>query len=270
MPAAQKPRKILAADDSPVGRRILEEFLRHGDHRARCVADGAAAMTAFEAEEFELVLLDIRMPGTDGPTAARWMRECERRRGRRRTPIVALTADPIPPPDADGLRGDFDDYVMKPFTAETLQRTIDRAIQGDVDRGGGVATLRELSSPAEGDRAQVRRAAVLARLQGRVGLLNELVELFSKEAPALFAELEQAATAGNFVELLTSAHRLRGQLEMLEDEQAAPIARRLEQACADEDRAAAVGEFAALAEVWPEACREITQLSNASSIANYA
>lgn len=272
---AAKPRKILAAEDSPVGRRILEEFLRSGGHTAVCVADGAAAIAAFEQEEFELVLLDVRMPTIDGPTAARAIRAFQRIRRGRGIPIVALTADPLPQVNDPAQRVEFDDYVTKPFTFEVLQRAIERAADGGETRIGAAPGAEEVPPPTTGGASEQtspseRRAAVLTRLQGRVGLLNELVELFAQEAPLLFTEMEQAAAVGDIAAWHTAAHRLRGQLEMFEVVQAASLARRLELACAAGDREQANVEFDLLADLWPTACREVAALASVAATPNYA
>lgn len=251
--AERRPRKILAAEDSPVGRKILEELLQVGGHRAQCVGDGVAAVAAFERESWDIVLLDLRMPNLDGAAAAAAMRDFERRRNLRRTPIIAVTADPLPATSGAATPGDFDDYVTKPFSGATLERTIARHVP---TREAG--SQRE--SPSPRDAAQSRTDAILARLQGRHALLNELIDLFLADAPQTFATLRQAAAVGDLAELHTAAHRLRGQLETFEDRLVAPVARRLEQSCSDGDLEAARRELAALEQAWPKLLAELPQL----------
>ena len=251
-PADRRPRKILAAEDSPVGRKILEELLLVGGHRAQCVADGNAAIAAFERESFDVVLLDLRMPGPGsnhdgGRAAAAAMRDFERRRNLRRTPIIAVTADPLPITASADAPTDFDDFVTKPFSGATLERAIARH-----------APNRDAMSQA--DDTPSRTDAILARLQGRHALLNELLDLFLADAPQALAALQQAAAAGDLAELHTAAHRLRGQLETFEDSLVAPLARRLEQASADGDLAVARRELAALQQAWPTMLAELPLL----------
>lgn len=243
-----RPLKILAAEDSPVGRRLLEDLLLTAGHRVQCVVDGASAIAAFERESFDLVLLDLRMPGVGGVGAAAAMRAFEQQRRLARTTIIAVTADPLPTNDKAAPSTDFDDYVMKPFSGTTLQRTIER-------HTGRTAAATAAPSSTPG-----RAAAVLSRLQGRQALLNELVEIFLADAPQTLSGLQQAVAAGDLAALHTAAHRLRGQLETFEDRQASACARRLEQAARDGDQEAARRELAALLEAWPAALDELAQL----------
>jgi len=243
-----RPLKILAAEDSPVGRRLLEDLLLTAGHRVQCVVDGASAVAAFERESFDLVLLDLRMPGVGGIAAAAAMRAFEQQRRLDRTPIIALTADPLPANGAAPSSADFDDYVMKPFSGTALQRTIER-------HTGRTAAATESPSSSSG-----RAAAVLSRLQGRQALLNELVEIFLADAPQTLSGLQQAVAAGDLAALHTAAHRLRGQLETFEDRQASACALRLEEAARDGDQEAARRELAALEQAWPAALDELAQL----------
>jgi CheY-like chemotaxis protein len=188
-----------------------------------------------------LILLDLRMPVVDGLAAAAAIRADERARSRARTPVIALTA--AAPSEAAGgaLPDDFDDYLLKPFTGAMLQEMLRRF---------------ELSPTAS-----ERTNRVVARLQGRQALLNELVELFLLDAPKLLDEIQSAYEQDDRRRLKTVVHRLRGQLEMLEVRDAAEIARRLEFDCDQSVAAISDRDILALKNAWPAICRGIAELS---------
>jgi signal transduction histidine kinase/DNA-binding NarL/FixJ family response regulator len=232
--------EILAAEDAPMIRRILEETLRAAGHSPYCTADGREAIELFERRRFDVVLLDLRMPEVDGIAAAAAIRESERRQSRPRTPIIALTAA-APSEVADkSLSPDFDAHLLKPFTGPMLEQVV-RRLTGE---------------PLNAERF----GRVLARLQGRRPLLAELVELFLADAPALLAEIEQAYALDDRRRLKTAVHRLRGQLEMFEVRDAAAIADRLERHCDAGERPQMKGELSNLLTAWPSVRSDVSNL----------
>ena len=111
--------KILLAEDNPVNTLVTREFLRRRGHVVREVASGEAAVAAMGEETFDLVLTDIHMPGFDGIEATRRIRDEERKSGRPRTPIIALTADAFDSGRQACQDAGMDGFLTKPIdTAE--------------------------------------------------------------------------------------------------------------------------------------------------------
>ncbi|MBF0585139.1 MAG: response regulator [Magnetococcales bacterium] len=84
---------ILMADDAAENRLLMEAFLRRSPHQLTMVEDGRQAVDLFKRGRFDLVLMDIQMPGMDGYEATRTIRAWEERHQLPPTPILALTAN---------------------------------------------------------------------------------------------------------------------------------------------------------------------------------
>ncbi|HSM96650.1 MAG TPA: ATP-binding protein [Rhizomicrobium sp.] len=86
-------RKILLVEDNPINAMLSRELLRRRGFEVRDAASGESALALLAQNRFDVVLTDLHMPGLDGFETTRQLREQEAADGRRRTPVVALTAD---------------------------------------------------------------------------------------------------------------------------------------------------------------------------------
>ena len=113
--------KILLAEDNPVNALLIRELLRRRGHITKEVTTGSAAVAAMDEENFDLLLTDIHMPGMDGIEAARAIRANEEKHGRRRTPIVALTADALETGKRACQEAGMDGFLTKPVDPAELE-----------------------------------------------------------------------------------------------------------------------------------------------------
>jgi DNA-binding response OmpR family regulator len=115
--------RVLVAEDDHGLRDVLARGLRENDYVVDAVADGEQAIRFLRSYEYELAVLDWRMPGMSGLEVVRWIR-----RQQRRTPVLLLTARDAHADRVTGLDEGADDYLVKPFDfAELLARM--RALQ---------------------------------------------------------------------------------------------------------------------------------------------
>ncbi|HTX72089.1 MAG TPA: response regulator [Rectinemataceae bacterium] len=120
--------RILVAEDDTQNREIIRRLLERLSAEVVTARDGAEAVERFERDgAFDLVLLDLSMPGSDGYMAAGAMRDIERRRGRPRSPIIALSGSDDSP--SIGQAG-FDGFVQKPVGSASLREILDRWARG--------------------------------------------------------------------------------------------------------------------------------------------
>lgn len=115
---------VLMAEDNRTNRLVVRKMLKEQPVDLMVANDGAEAVRMFRAGRFDLVLMDISMPGMDGLTATAEIRAVEAADRRRRTPIVALTANTLEGDRERCLTMDMDDYLSKPVRKAALIRMI--------------------------------------------------------------------------------------------------------------------------------------------------
>ncbi len=120
-PSAEDGLRILLAEDNPINMMLIRELLRRRGHSVVEVTTGNAAVQAILDDSFDLLLTDIHMPGMDGIEAARAIRAGEVRTGRRRTPIVALTADALEDGKKACQQAGMDGFLTKPVDPAELE-----------------------------------------------------------------------------------------------------------------------------------------------------
>ncbi|OLN29035.1 Signal Transduction Histidine Kinase (STHK) with CheB and CheR activity [Desulfovibrio sp. DV] len=117
------PLRLLLADDNRVNRDILATLLTRRGHAVTAVADGHEAVEAAAAQDFDLILMDVQMPGLDGLNATRAIRRLPDP-GRAGVFIVALTAHAMPGDRERILAAGLDDYLAKPLPRQGLDRIL--------------------------------------------------------------------------------------------------------------------------------------------------
>jgi len=123
--ADPRSRRILIAEDAPVNQTLIATLLSKRGHQVTLARDGLQAVAAFEAQPFDLVLMDMQMPELDGLAATARIRQMEANSGRR-TPIIALTANADEGDRKRCLQAGMDDFIAKPFNVDQFYPIIDR------------------------------------------------------------------------------------------------------------------------------------------------
>jgi PAS domain S-box-containing protein len=115
---------ILLAEDNPVNALLARELLRRRGHRVEQVATGEGAVAAYQRARFDVVIMDLHMPGLDGIEATRRIRADEAKKGGRRLPIFALTADALDAGRKACLAAGMDGFLTKPVDPSELDAVL--------------------------------------------------------------------------------------------------------------------------------------------------
>jgi CheY-like chemotaxis protein len=123
-----RPLKVLVAEDDAVNRMVVSKMLGAFDVDLRVVTDGAEAVAAASEGNYDIVLMDVRMPDMDGLAATRAIRA----QGERfeTLPIVALTANAFPEDVRICREAGMSDFLAKPLRKPALVAALLRALDG--------------------------------------------------------------------------------------------------------------------------------------------
>ncbi|MFJ2282975.1 ATP-binding protein [Pseudomonas sp. NPDC087803] len=119
-------RNVLLVEDNPVNQTVIEAMLRSLGFTVSVATDGAQAVRSAEGHDFEVILMDCRLPIIDGYEATRQIRLLP---GRRNVPIIALTANALQGDRETCLSAGMNDYLAKPFKRNDLQQILQRWVQ---------------------------------------------------------------------------------------------------------------------------------------------
>lgn len=123
------PLWVLAAEDHPTNRKVLELLLEPTGVHCRFVENGQEAVEAWREQDWDVILMDVQMPVMDGLAATRAIRSEEAFGGRRRTPIIALTANALQHQQEEYAAAGMDDFVGKPIQPARLYAALNRAAE---------------------------------------------------------------------------------------------------------------------------------------------
>ena len=124
---------VLVVDDNAINRKVAEALCGMFDCTVECACGGQEAIEAARGGRFDLILMDINMPGMDGVAAARAIRALEGAAAR--TPIVALTADADPEASKSYRAAGMCAVVEKPIRPEQLFIAIQTALKAKSAKG---------------------------------------------------------------------------------------------------------------------------------------
>jgi len=231
---AARSLDILVAEDHELNRTMIADTLAELGHRADLVDDGEKAVEAVEARRYDLVLMDVRMPGMDGVAATKAIRALGPPANG--VPIVALTAYALAGDREKYLATGMDDYLSKPIQREALTAMLARW-SGSRARPSGAADDRAAPDILAPDTA-------LGSMRSRVSSerFGELMELYFTAADTHLARLASLGDRRDFRALAEEAHSLGNSVGAIGARDLVVLARKLQDAC-DTGRA---GEVAAL------------------------
>ena len=201
---------VLVVDDEPIVRDVVVRYLERDGFRTLTASDGDVARALIEEREPTLVVLDVMLPGTDGLSLCRWIRD------RSSLPVILLTARGEEADRIVGLELGADDYVTKPFSPRELAARVRSVLR----RSNGAAHPRETISFGEivldGNSREVRRTGSAVQLTAREFellwfLASHPRHVFSRDQ--LMARVWGYEAAVDTGTVTVHVRRLRGKIE---------------------------------------------------------
>ncbi len=267
---------VLVVEDNPVNQEVIAQMLRQLGLRVRLAGGAVPGLRALTEAHFDLVLMDIQMPGMDGVEAL----GCFRKGGGGRfdfvtptdTPVIAVTANALGGDEERFLALGFDDYLSKPFRQSQLlamlsKRLSPRAPALPESPGGGAGAPAPApaaaAAPAQaaGEHTTVLDAEALDRLReldpkGENQLLSRVIKAFEKSTARLVPQVQDALRSDDRPTIRHVAHTLKSS-------SASIGAIRLSQVCADIEGLVRAGRPDPLDSRVAELCSEVESVLRA-------
>ncbi|MGE5372148.1 MAG: response regulator [Solirubrobacterales bacterium] len=197
--AAPAPLNILLAEDDNINRMVVARLLSRMGHRVEEATNGFEVLEKLEKRPFDLILMDIQMPGMDGMETSRRIRKMEST-GKSRIPIVALTAHAVQGDRERFLAAGMDDYIAKPFRLDDIVEAIDRLAGSKYD--GNTPPSRPVQAADFG--------ALLDYVDGDRAFMLELLNIFAEDAQEKIQALQLAVASGDWDEASRINHLVAG------------------------------------------------------------
>jgi len=201
-------RHLLVVDDDNRIRDLLREYLARAGFRVTTAPDAAKATRLMETLDFDLIVLDVMMPGEDGFSFTKRLRA----RSGDQTPVLLLTARGDSEDRIQGLSLGADDYLAKPFEPQELLLRIEAILRRAGRKADGPRTLSLGACEFDADRGELTRDGDPIRLtEAEIELLRRLAKAANAPVDRLELARGTADATGRAVDVQVT--RLRRKIE---------------------------------------------------------
>ncbi|MCG7497791.1 TMAO reductase system sensor histidine kinase/response regulator TorS [Vibrio sp. Of7-15] len=225
--------KVLLVEDNPVNCLVAEGFLKRLGHQVVTAVDGISAEQVIEHQDFDLLLLDINLPDTDGVTLMHRLRRIENNKGIDKksnpTPAFAFSAHVFNEEVEGYLSAGFDGFLPKPLVEKQLEESIVKALSGrdllldqSVVQGAELSLSKDQEIEHEGFQSDSEALVILddCVLANDLAVLGDkqiskLVSLFEMSSNDTLKPLLVALKAEDYKAVADLAHRLKGSASSL-------------------------------------------------------
>ena len=254
-----RPVSVLLVDDHPGNLKLARVFLEELGVTVTACDNGQSALEAFREQPFDLVFMDIQMPGMDGKETTQRMRDSEP--DGTHTPIVALTAHALESERRELLDRGLDDYLSKPITEGQLRHTLEKWVLGSTDDDlPDAPDSNDNSDQVFDPELARRRAGERDRLADE--MLKMLLDSLETDRPAISAAFDRDDND----DLLERVHKLHGATRYCGTPRLEQSARQLEEALKTGSDRASLGplvsalcdEICALEQLWQDQSEAMT------------
>lgn len=218
-PTKNNAVRILVVDDNSANLKLVCEFLRGLSVDVRARNSGYEAIEACSKEIFDLILMDVQMPGMDGLETTKALRA---RESQHRTPIVALTAHAVSEHKTQLLLAGMDDFLSKPVSEEDLKHIIERWVKNErpadpsVDQHEFHSAGMLPNDAALNDGSVIRRndffdwSESLRLSKHKPDLATDMLKMLIASLPETRESLRTAFDNNDMKNLLEITHKLHG------------------------------------------------------------
>ncbi|MGI9301627.1 MAG: TMAO reductase system sensor histidine kinase/response regulator TorS [Gammaproteobacteria bacterium] len=195
------PCHVLVVEDDPTNRMITDRYLEKLGHRISTAENGELALKALDTEPIDLVLLDIGLPGMDGLSILKRIRQ-HSSSAVRDMPVIAMSAHVFQEEVDHYMSAGMDGFLGKPFSLNELAMSIDRVSSG--------STALVFKDAATGKLVLDRTVVVDDIRRLGVDQVQNMVDVFAKSGEEFVQEIARQAAQGDAKAVTGVAHKMRG------------------------------------------------------------
>lgn len=206
--ATRAQLRILLVEDNPANQKLATYILEDRGHLVDIAGDGQEAVYWTEKNHYDVILMDVQMPGMDGLEATAAVRK--REGGKPRVPIIAMTAHAMKGDRERCLAAGMDGYLSKPVKAQEMIALVERLAGMNVPDSQLGTTEPKPEATPEGPPAVFDEQEALARCCDDPEVLKEMIEDFACEVDELFPQMRSALARGDLKGVGRLGHRMKG------------------------------------------------------------
>jgi PAS domain S-box-containing protein len=225
--AACAQLRILLVEDNPANQKLATYILQDRGHVVEIAGDGQEALYLTEQNRYDVILMDVQMPGMNGLEATAGIRK--REDGGRRVPIIAMTAHAMRGDREHCLAAGMDGYLSKPVNAQEMIGLVESLARGSVP---ATQLTRVMPSPpgtlSPATTVIFDPDEALSRCFNSPDMAREMSQCFFDEVDNSFPQMRAALARGDLVEVGRLGHRMKGTLVYLGARSAKEAALRVE------------------------------------------
>jgi signal transduction histidine kinase/CheY-like chemotaxis protein/HPt (histidine-containing phosphotransfer) domain-containing protein len=224
--ATDAPLAVLLAEDNEVNVYLFESMLANAGCKIDIAPNGQSAVEHWRRTPYDVIFMDVQMPGMDGHAATRAIRQLEAETGRPRVPIYALSAHAFAADAQTSLAAGCDAHLTKPVSKATLMSAL-AALRPSAPRAA-LQAPRSTSSPRQA--AALDGETALARMGGDREMYGRVLQHASVFITDWRNSHDRALAAGDAEQAQRLAHDLKSIAATIGAQPLADAARALEQA----------------------------------------
>lgn len=239
---------ILLVEDNITNQQVAVGLLEHLGHTITVASSGWEALDLFGKEHFDVILMDIQMPGMDGYEVTERIREREKSEGRQNIPIIAMTANNQQREVDRCFATGMDDFIGKPFKLYMVEEKLRFWLKNKYsDPNKQTLKLTDLNlddtdTAYQASNENTLNTEVLEELHKNVGdVLIRMIQVYLEDMPGLIEDLQKNFHAGELKDAERQAHTLKSSGKTFGALHFADLCKRMEDSLYKEDTQAAGG-----------------------------
>jgi len=198
-----KDKNILVTDDNEFNRLVASVILQNNGALVSESISGAQTIELLKKQKFDVILMDIQMPGMNGFEATRIIRK-----NGYTCPVIALTAEAIKGEREKCLAAGMNDYVTKPINEEIFLKTLDKWISCPCQAGN--------KPPLKMNEEQLYDLSSLKAIsRGNEAFVQKMVNIFCDQTPFMVDQIAEAFKSGNLEKVKETAHKMKPSIDNL-------------------------------------------------------